>query len=419
MQFRKYPIWPLLFLLLALFTCPRAIPHAYGEEQISITSIEDLIVKGGYGVQSDGRVIAAYNFDEMFIPASTLKIATGLAALHILGSDYRFETHFFMDQAQNLYIRGYGDPFLISEEVAGIIQKLKSLGCNRINNIYIDDTAFDIGTSADGSGSSENPYDAKNSGLAVNFNTVNVEKNRDGEIHSAEEQTPTLGLMKELAADLVPGVHRINITRETGQGNEIIRRYTGELFRAFQKKEDIAGNGVIAFRKVPADLPSFYIHRSGRNLEEIIEPLMLYSNNFIANQLFLTIGAVQYGYPATWEKSVQAMKGFLQKEYDFSAREIEIFEGSGLSRKNRVSPHAMLQLLDSFKPFSRLLPEDDGKFVKSGTLKGVYAYAGYFEADGKLDSFVILLNQERNNRDRILLLLEQVYRTKKKSMNKK
>ena len=80
---------------------------------------------------------------------------------------------------------------------------------------------------------------------------------------------------------------------------------------------------------------------------------------------------------------------------------------------NRVSPNAMLQLLDSFKPFSRLLPEQDGKFLKSGTLTGVYAYAGYFKTNGKLDSFVIILNQESNNRDRILLLLEQVNRAGK------
>jgi len=412
MQFRKYPIWPLLFLLLAPFTCPQSSSHAKDTGQVSTTSIEHLIDSGGYAVQKDGHIIVAHNLEEMFVPASTIKIATGLAALHILGPDYRFETRFFLDADQNLYIRGYGDPFLISEEVAEIIRKLKSLGCNKINNIYMDDTAFAIGGSADGSGSSENPYDAQNSGLAVNFNTINIVKDRAGKIYSAEEQTPTLGLMEELAADLEPGVHRVNITRETGNGKETIRRYTGELFQAFQKKENIAGKGVIAFRPVPVDLAPFYIHNSSKNLEDIIAPLMLYSNNFIANQLFLTIGAAQYGYPATWEKSTQAMAGFLQTEFNLSAKEIDITEGAGLSRKNRVSPHAMLLLLDSFKPYSRLLPEDDGKLVKSGTLKRVYAYAGYFKADGKLDSFVILLNQEKNNRDGILLLLEKMYRMK-------
>jgi D-alanyl-D-alanine carboxypeptidase/D-alanyl-D-alanine-endopeptidase (penicillin-binding protein 4) len=413
MQCKTYSIWPLLFLVLALFSCPQSSALAKGAEQTPATSIKHLIDRGGYAVRQDGQIIAVHNLHESFVPASIIKIGTGLAALHILGPEHRFETHFFMDPDQNLYIRGYGDPFLISEEVAEIVRKLKKLGCQRINNIYVDDTAFAIDASADGSGSTENPYDAENSGLAVNFNTVNIEKDRDGKVRSAEEQTPTLGLMEEFAADLAPGVHRISITSKTEDGNEIIRRYTGELFRAFQKKENLAGNGVIAFRPVPAGLSSFYIHRSSKTLEDIIAPLMLYSNNFIANQLFLAMGAAQYGYPATWEKSMQAMAAFLQTEFNLSAKDIEIIEGSGLSRKNRVSPHAMLQLLDAFKPFCRLLPEEDGKYVKSGTLTGVYAYAGYFKANGKLDSFVIVLNQESNNRDRILLLLEQVYRTKK------
>lgn len=410
MMYRKTSIWPLLLLLLASFSSLQSSTLANDAEQAPTTFVKHLFERGGYAIQKHGHVIAAHNLHEMFVPASVIKIATGLAALRILGPDYRFETHFFMDSDQNLYIRGHGDPFLISEEVAEIVKKLKILGCERINNIYTDDTTFSIGGSTDGGGSSENPYDAQNSGLAVNFNTVNIEKDGDGKIRSAEEQTPKLELMEELAADLAPGEHRVNITRETEDGNEIIGRYTGELFRVFQKQENIAGNGVITFRAVPADLSPFYIHHSSKTLEDIIAPLMLYSNNFIANQLFLAVGAAQYDYPATWGKSMRAMAGFLHTELNLSAREIEIIEGSGLSRKNRVSPYAMIQLLESFKPYSHLLPDENGKFIKSGTLKGVYAYAGYFRENERLDSFVILLNQEKNNRDQILHLLEEVYR---------
>jgi D-alanyl-D-alanine carboxypeptidase/D-alanyl-D-alanine-endopeptidase (penicillin-binding protein 4) len=137
---------------------------------------------------------------------------------------------------------------------------------------------------------------------------------------------------------------------------------------------------------------------------------MLYSNNFIANQIFLAVGAAEFGYPATWEKSKQAVAGLLQEKFNLSAEDIRIVEGSGLSRKNRVSPLAMLKLLDFFKPYSRLLPEKDGIFMKSGTLEGVYSYAGYFTEKEETDSFVLLLNQERNNRDMVLLLLEVLYR---------
>jgi D-alanyl-D-alanine carboxypeptidase/D-alanyl-D-alanine-endopeptidase (penicillin-binding protein 4) len=217
-------------------------------------------------------------------------------------------------------------------------------------------------------------------------------------------------MMQKLAEDRESGVHRINITRVRNSADAVISHYVGELFRAFQKQENIAGQGRIEHRQVPDTLEPFYIHRSSKNLKDIIGPLMLYSNNFIANQIFLTLGTVEYGYPATWQKSIQVVAAILQKKYNVSSKEMNIKEGSGLSRKNRASPYAMMQLLDAFKPYAELLPLEDGKLLKSGTLKGVYSYAGYFIESDRLDSFVLLLNQGKNNRDRVLELLERTYR---------
>jgi D-alanyl-D-alanine carboxypeptidase/D-alanyl-D-alanine-endopeptidase (penicillin-binding protein 4) len=207
-------------------------------------------------------------------------------------------------------------------------------------------------------------------------------------------------MMQKLAEDMEPGVHRINITGVRNSADAVISLYVGELFRAFQKQENIAGQGRIAHRQVPDTLEPFYIHRSSKTLKDIIGPLMLYSNNFIANQIFLTLGTVEYGYPATWQKSIQVVAAILQKKYNVSRKEMNIKEGSGL----------MMQLLDAFKPYAELLPLEDGKLLKSGTLKGVYSYAGYFIESDRLDSFVLLLNQGKNNRDRVLELLERTYR---------
>jgi len=177
------------------------------------------------------------------------------------------------------------------------------------------------------------------------------------------------------------------------------------------QRENIAVAGKIKNRTTPADLEPVYIHQAGKSLEEIITPLMLYSNNFIANQIFLAVGAARYGNPATWEKGRGAVAEYLQTKYNLSAGEIKMVEGSGLSRKNRVSAHAMLLLLDSFKPYARLLPRENGSFLKSGTLKGVYTYAGYFTENENLDSFVLLLNQGRNTRNKVLRMLERIYQT--------
>ena len=409
MLFQRCRISLLLFLLFVAVMSPQSLAIAKDVESISFAEVMRFIDNGGYAVKKDGRIIVAHNLHKIFVPASIVKIATSLAALRILGPKYRFETYFFMDAKQNLYIKGFGDPFLISEEIVIIVRELKKLGCRRINDIYLDDTAFNISTIADGSGLSDNPYDAQNNALAVNFNTVNVKKDQTGKVSSAEEQTPTLPLMAELAEDLESGIHRINISKDRTGSNEIINRYAGELFRAFQHKEKIPGDGIIVFKKTPDNLTPYYTHQSSKALEDIIAPLMLFSNNFIANQLYLTMGAKLYGYPATWEKSRLAVEDTLLKEFKLSAGEIRIIEGSGLSRKNLVSPYAMIQLLDFFKPYSGFLPQEDGKILKSGTLKGVYSYGGYFLDNKDLDSFVLILNQERNTRERVLKELEQIY----------
>src|SRR5579863_765276 len=59
------------------------------------------------------------NANHLFVPASSLKIVTGAAALHTLGVDYRFATRLLTDGKKrkheikgNLYIKGSGDPEL-------------------------------------------------------------------------------------------------------------------------------------------------------------------------------------------------------------------------------------------------------------------------------------------------------------------
>ena len=407
--FKEYNIYLVLLMVLITVLHPQLLARANDVNYISSAEASILVDNGGYAVQKKGRIIAAHNLHKMFIPASIVKIVTSLSALQILSPQYRYATYFFMDENQNLYIKGFGDPFLVSEEVDLIVKKLKDIGCNRINDIYLDDTAFNIPAPVAWKGSSDNPYDALNSALAVNFNTVNILIENTGKVSSAEKQTPALPLMSKLGDDFKPGIYRININQAQKRHTETINRYVGELFRAFQHKENIPGSGVIVAKKVPDKLTPYYIHESSKTLEDIIGPLLLFSNNFIANQLYLTIGARVYGYPATWEKSQKAVADFLMTEFKLSEDEVRIIEGSGLSRENMISPYAMLLVLDFFKQYKSFLPRKEGKFVKSGTLKGVYSFAGYFSENNDFNSFVLMQNQERNTRERLLQALEEIY----------
>ena len=69
-------------------------------------------------LDAEGNELVAQNADEPFVPASVTKIVTAWLALEVLSGDYRFETRFYLDDKRVLYVRGGGDPLLISEELA-------------------------------------------------------------------------------------------------------------------------------------------------------------------------------------------------------------------------------------------------------------------------------------------------------------
>ncbi|MEW6593910.1 MAG: D-alanyl-D-alanine carboxypeptidase [Thermodesulfobacteriota bacterium] len=361
---------------------------------------------GGYLLERNGRIIAAHRPDTALVPASIWKIATAFQALTLLGPDFRFETCCYYGPDQTLSLQGSGDPMLISEEVARIAARLHAAGVREVRNIVLDDSAFHLSpAAADGATSTLNPYDVANSGLAVNFNTIHISKEPDGTIRSAEPETPTLPLMIRLGRGLPAGTHRINIS----QKKEEMSQYAGELLAEALREQGIAVSGSIRPGAVPAGLAPIVRHLSSTTLNEAVRAMLEHSNNFIANQLFLACGTKRFGGPATWEKGQRALAEFLREKARIAPQEFTVEEGSGLSRKNRVTPQAMIALLRAFRPYADLMPMRDGVMVKTGTLNGVYSYAGYFQGPLGLDPFVLMLNQPQNRRDQLLRYLESLH----------
>ena len=194
-------------------------------------------------------------------------------------------------------------------------------------------------------------------------------------------------------------------------------RYAGELFAATFKNQGVAVRGEIIPGPVPEGLTPFYEHASSKTMDEVLIGLLKYSNNFIANQIFLAIGAKEYGWPATWDKGRRAMNGFYRNELGLSEKDIVVREGSGLSRQNRVTPKGMLAILEAFKPHAGLLSFENNCLRKSGTMTGVYGYAGYFAGERGLDSFVLFLNQPKNTREQVLELLGALHEAKGQGKN--
>ena len=356
-----------------------------------------------------GEVLTRINPDASLIPASLVKIPLAQVALTTLGEDFRFETHFFINDSQDLLIRGLGDPFLVSEEIASIADILAGQGLRQVRRLVMDDSAFEANLDLPDESNSDQPYGATNSALAANFNTVSLDWTEAGEPISGEPQTPLTPLARELAAGLSPGAaQRINLGSDPRSGLLQVQ----QLFLYFLEQSGITVRDTEFYREeLSGQWRLFYKHSSSQSLREILHGLLRYSNNFIANQLFLVIGAQSYAYPASTEEARTALRIQLAELYGdgfgSDPQTLLMLEGSGLSREQRSTAAALMHILDVFKPHADLLPEINGVLRKSGTLTGVYNFAGYLRGDDGLYPFVILTNHAANNRNEILRLLQQ------------
>src|SRR5947207_5445320 len=117
--------------------------------QTSTTTINSGIVQESarvYGIQGvlietlDGKIVSEQAAGESFNPASSVKLATALVALHTLGPNHRFTTGFWTDGSfdkatgqvlGNLYVTG-SDPSFHHEHAIMIAQQLNSLGIGTV-----------------------------------------------------------------------------------------------------------------------------------------------------------------------------------------------------------------------------------------------------------------------------------------------
>ncbi|MCG8414966.1 MAG: D-alanyl-D-alanine carboxypeptidase [Pseudomonadales bacterium] len=356
-----------------------------------------------------GEVLVSLNPDRSLVPASVVKIPLSQVALASLGEDFRFETHFYRNTNGDLLIRGMGDPFLVSEELLIIAERLAGDGVREIRRLVVDDSAFEPNPELPLEPGANDPYAARNSALAVNFNTVNLAWDNNGRLRSAEPQTPLTDLARELGAGLTPGEdQRINLGNDPRAGLQQAQ----QLFLHFIQESGITVSDTDFYQEaVGEDWELLYVHRSSRSLRENLQGMLRYSNNFIANQLFLTLGAQQSGYPASVESSRAVLRQKLDELYGEGFGDnpnlLIMVEGSGLAREQRTSARGMIRILEIFLPLANLLPERNSVLRKSGTLTGVYNYAGYLPGTDGLYPYVILTNQSANNRDEILQLLQR------------
>lgn len=341
-------------------------------------------------LDEEEQVLHAKNAEQLYIPASTVKLLTSLIALDHWGSDYRFKTDFYFDSATNsLWVKGYGDPFLVSEEIDLIVEKIKQQGISELDGISVDNSYFSKEINVDGQGKSLNPYDASLGATAANFNTINVRVYYDA-VSSSEKQTPLTPVANKLAKGLNIGTHRINL------GNsEYGSRYFAELLKAKLNLSEVPTDAFFQSGKIPKTAELLFTHKNSKTLDQVISSMLEFSNNFIANQLFLALGADIYAAPADITKSQDAVNQYIENNFDWGSH--TIIEGAGLSRQNRMSAKQLIDVLNKFKKYRHLMPsQTQDIFAKSGTLNNVSTYAGYLNHNDDWTPFAIMINQRVN-----------------------
>lgn len=326
-----------------------------------------------------GKVIYQKNATVPLIPASNMKLLTSAAGLSLLKPEYQFKTEVYLakpvyqNKENTLYLKGYGDPDLNDERLFGLAQDLKYQGVTDIaGDLVVDDSYFDQQSRGKGwkttYGSAA--YNARISALSLNRNTVKVWVKPTQPGQAAEVQIePVTRFFKIInTAYTSSGRTRLKIARTLENGQNVIRvsgniysrsapeaetinldkpsLYVGEVFKETLAKLGVRIHGKVLKGRVPQGAILMSTAKSPP-LREIISDLNKHSVNLIGENLLKTLGAVYKGAPGTSQKGAAVIQeAFLQQKVGLPANNgVAIADGSGLSPQNRVTAHALSEVL--------------------------------------------------------------------------
>lgn len=383
-------------------------------------------------------------------PASVLKLVTTLAALEALGPAYQWKTEVYGNGQiregkldGDLYLKGYGDPYLVIEQFWRLVRGLRLSGLEQIDgDLVLDQSHFadEPGDPAEFDGQPLRAYNVLPRALLVNFQAVQIrllpQPRRLRVI--ADPSVPVENTIKLIGGPCHGGGHGWSMriakgkqTRLLFQGNyasacgetEIYRvlsesgSYIHSVFQALWEEQGARHKGGWREGVTPANAALLYTYKSPP-LTDIVRLINKFSNNVMTRQLLLTLGAEQFGPPGTSENGGRAVRDWLRRrELDFP--ELVLDNGAGLSREARISARSLGRLLlaayqSPYMPeFMSALPVSgqDGTLVKrfngelagrlhlkTGSLNGVRSVAGYvLDATGRWVVVVSLYNDPRAN----------------------
>jgi serine-type D-Ala-D-Ala carboxypeptidase/endopeptidase (penicillin-binding protein 4) len=403
-------------------------------------------VRWGILIQPLGSNQTLYSRDAQnyFIPASNTKLLTTAAAIQQLGSNFRIRTSVYMEKDGSLRVVGRGDPSLNDAQIQSLAKQLAQRGLKNINKLVADD-GYIVGDVVQPSWQWEDiqsDYGAPVGSFMVNenlfsFNLVPQSPSQPLKLYwndlneeriwrivnqsvTANNNQPTdltitrdlsgnvLKIQGQLAADADP----FKVTLPVVDPNYFfLRRLRMALLREkVNLGETAAETGGGSYQQEIATVQS-------PQLSELIASTNVDSNNLYAESLLRALAYKQTRKPnqGTADVGLEVLKANLTK-LGVNPTSYFLVDGSGLSRKNLISPEALVQLLQgmaktpnagvfraslpvagktgTLKNRFRNTPAEGIVFAKTGTVGGVVSLSGYLNTPNYQPLvFSIIVNQ--------------------------
>ncbi|RYF79707.1 MAG: D-alanyl-D-alanine carboxypeptidase/D-alanyl-D-alanine-endopeptidase [Comamonadaceae bacterium] len=392
----------------------------------------------------------AWRAQEPMNPASVMKVVTTYAALDLLGPAYTWNTPVYVDGPVidgtlrgNLYIQGRGDPAMVLERLWLLLRRVQGMGIRNISgDVVLDRSAFDASVESDPGafdGEPLRPYNASPDALLLNFRSVAVRfmPDRHNQVAHLRYDPPLAGVAVQQTVPLTAG--------ECGDWRTALRAdfadplrmaFAGGLPASCGERvwpvaygdprsyalravggmwAEMGGQvgGQMRLGTVPAGLkPAFEVQSPP--LAEVIRDINKYSNNVMAQQVFLTLALQQQPrQPASFEDARRAMRRWWNDRIGTGEGQPVFENGAGLSRDERISAAglakmlqvawrspAMSELMSSLPAIgvdgtlrNRQLRSGGSAHLKTGTLRDSSGIAGYVDgASGRRWVLVAIAN---------------------------
>lgn len=437
----------LMLSLLAAATLARAaelpapIARAFLANRVPVSGVSIYIES-----LADGAPVLAHLPDVPRNPASAMKLLPTLAALETLGPAYTWKTQAYSAAplkngrlAGDLYLKGYGDPYLVTENFWSLLQGLRRAGVKEIAGDLVLDLSFLKPNPSDESFDGEDlrAYNANPSALLLNFQSVKLRFVPDARALNVYPEPaphhlrvdnrvrlvkgPCRGWSRDLRLQVVErpdgDVVRLGGRYPSACGErEMFRvvsklpRYVHGVFKAAWEEQGGRFLGEVREAVLPENARLLYQVES-RPLAEIVRGINKFSNNVMTRQLVLTLGAERFAPPGTVENGLAAVRQWLAAGGE-SFPELVLENGAGLSRNERISTRHLVGILKRGYR-SPYMPEYLASLpvagAKTGSLDNVRSLAGYLrDSSGRLLAVAIVHNDESAERDGAWRLQEAI-----------